>query len=109
MLEICSCLGLKFDLAFKKLSNYNVIMSSYKLKIVQIGNSMGVRIPKTLLAQCGLEDEVEVEVTQGGLMLKPIKQSLRADWANAFEKDCETKDSTAFDIANSFDQGEWEW
>ena len=36
------------------------------------GNSKGVIIPKPLLAQVGLQDEAEIEVQDGALVLRPV-------------------------------------
>jgi len=41
-----------------------------KTCIVPIGNSQGIRIPKLLLAQTGLEGEVEIEVRGGELVIR---------------------------------------
>ena len=51
--------------------------------IRKMGNSQGVIIPKPLLAQLGLEDEVEMVVENDALVLrKPAKKS-REGWAEA--------------------------
>jgi len=82
-----------------------------RLKLVQIGNSIGIRIPKSLLQQCGMEGEIEVEIENNTLILKPINTDPRANWDSAFSKmekeasdrllDSETK--------TEFDEKEWEW
>ena len=41
-----------------------------KTKIVRIGNSQGVRIPKPLLEQAGLEGEVELRITASGIVIE---------------------------------------
>jgi len=41
-----------------------------KAAIIQIGNSQGLRIPKPILQQCGLEGEVELEVHDKELVIK---------------------------------------
>jgi antitoxin MazE len=38
---------------------------SIRVRIIKIGNSQGIRIPKPVLEQAGLEDEVEIEVQNG--------------------------------------------
>jgi antitoxin MazE len=38
-----------------------------KGRIVQIGNSRGIRLPKVLLEEAQLEDEVELEAEPGAL------------------------------------------
>jgi len=55
-------------------------------ELIQIGNSKGVRIPKALIEQAGLEDtELELRVTKQGLLIKPVKQP-RQGWKEAIEK-----------------------
>jgi antitoxin MazE len=54
-----------------------------KTHIVRIGNSRGVRLPKLLLAQTGLADEVEVEAQGHQLIIRPVRAP-RAGWAEAF-------------------------
>ena len=54
-----------------------------KLDIVKIGNSQGIRIPKTIMEQCGFTDFVEMEIKDGSLVLSPHK--VRAGWAESFQ------------------------
>lgn len=50
-------------------------------KLIQIGNSRGIRIPKPLIEQAELEGgEVEFEVVKEGLLLKPVNPALRQGW-----------------------------
>lgn len=51
--------------------------------IRRMGNSQGVLIPKPLLAQLGLEDEVEMTVENDAIVLRRPKQKARAGWADA--------------------------
>lgn len=54
-------------------------------ELIQIGNSKGVRIPKALIEQAGLEgSELELKVVRGGLLIRPVKQP-REGWAEAVE------------------------
>jgi antitoxin component of MazEF toxin-antitoxin module len=41
--------------------------------IIQIGNSRGIRIPKVMLEESGLENDVEIKVTPSGLNITPVK------------------------------------
>ena len=41
------------------------------LKLVRIGNSRGIRIPRQLIRRYQLGDEVVVEATKNGLLLRP--------------------------------------
>ena len=62
-------------------------------KIIQIGNSQGIRIPKPIIAIAKLEDkELEFVVMDRGLLITPQKK-VRIGWENA---------KTDFSI-------DWEW
>jgi antitoxin MazE len=50
-----------------------------KANIVQIGNSKGVRIPKTLLEQLNFEKLVEFQVMPDGLLLRPVHEKPESD------------------------------
>lgn len=60
--------------------NYFVPMVT---KIVSIGNSRGIRIPKAMLENCGFGEEAELVVKNGALVLSPVK-AVRAGWSEAF-------------------------
>jgi antitoxin MazE len=99
-----------------KRGNYYVItgggddMSAVKVKIVQIGNSRGIRIPKALLEQCGLEGELELVPDGDQLILRPSARP-RKGWAKAFKEMAERGDDALLtgDIQSDFDDNEWEW
>ncbi len=81
-----------------------------KTRIVKIGNSQGLRIPKTLLEQSGINSEVEIEVHGNHLIIRPIEQA-RANWDKAFAAMAEKHDDVLLDDINTteWDQLEWEW
>ena len=54
-------------------------------RIIPIGNSRGVRIPKPLLEQTGLRGEVEITAEDGSLVIRPVKKP-RDGWASAFQE-----------------------
>ncbi|MGD9726803.1 MAG: AbrB/MazE/SpoVT family DNA-binding domain-containing protein [Nitrospiraceae bacterium] len=54
-----------------------------KTKIVRIGNSQGIRIPKSLLHQCRLEGSLEIEVQGNQLVIRAASRP-RQDWDDAF-------------------------
>jgi len=43
----------------------------------QIGNSRGIRIPKVMLKESGIKNDVEIKVTPTGLKITPLKKSKR--------------------------------
>ncbi|OGQ93282.1 MAG: AbrB family transcriptional regulator [Deltaproteobacteria bacterium RIFOXYA2_FULL_55_11] len=53
-----------------------------KARLVRIGNSRGVRIPKPLIEEAGLTDEVEVRARQGAVVITPTEKP-RSGWAEA--------------------------
>jgi antitoxin MazE len=57
-----------------------------KTVIRRLGNSQGVIIPKPLLAQAGLEDEAEMVVEKGCIVLRRPQNKVRDGWAEASRK-----------------------
>lgn len=53
-----------------------------KTRLVRMGNSRGVRLPKVLIEQAGLSDEVELEV-RGNAIVIAAQRRPRAGWAEA--------------------------
>lgn len=83
-----------------------------KTKIVKIGNSRGIRIPKPLIAQAGLQEEVEISVEENRLVIAPAGHP-RSDWAEAFRAMASKGDDSLLDDAGAkagkWDEEEWEW
>ncbi|MBD1862942.1 AbrB/MazE/SpoVT family DNA-binding domain-containing protein [Trichocoleus desertorum] len=83
-----------------------------KTRIIKIGNSQGIRIPKLLLEQLQLSDEVELEVQQNQLIIRPVR-SVRQRWDEEFQKMAEHGDDHLLDqeptSLTSWDSDEWEW
>lgn len=81
-----------------------------KTRIIRIGNSKGVRIPKTMIEQAKLQDEVEIAVKDDSLIIRPAAKP-RAGWAEAFEEMARRGDDALLDpeVVNEFDETEWEW
>jgi antitoxin MazE len=78
-----------------------------KTCLVRIGNSRGVRLPKPLLDQAGLEDGVEIRVTRGALVIAAVT-SPRAGWADAAAKFGPTGLLDAPTVTQ-FEIDEWAW
>jgi antitoxin MazE len=82
-----------------------------KARIVRIGNSRGVRIPKPLLEQTGIGGEVEISVQGSNLIISPVHP--RSGWADAFVSMAASGDDKVLDITDSqtssWDDEEWEW
>jgi antitoxin MazE len=83
-----------------------------KSRIVKIGNSQGIRIPKLLLEQTSLEDEVELVLEEDQIIVRPV-QYVRQGWEEAFRTMGEQGDDEMLDgealVSNAWDEEEWEW
>ena len=82
-----------------------------KTQLVRIGNSRGIRIPKPLIEQCRLGDEVELQVESGRLIISP-KRRPRQAWEDCFRAaGPSTGDEQLLKSAraNEFDRKEWQW
>jgi antitoxin MazE len=49
-------------------------------KLIQIGNSKGIRLSKSLIEQYEFSEEVELVPEKNGILIAPKKQPPRADW-----------------------------
>lgn len=81
-----------------------------KTKIVRIGNSRGVRIPKPLLEHAGLEDEVELRLVESGIVIESAGRP-RAGWAEAAARVQVRGEGELVDelVPTDFDESEWTW
>ncbi len=55
-----------------------------KTRIIKIGNSQGIRIPKILLDQTSLGKEVELELQQGQIIVRSAYRA-RHNWEDQFK------------------------
>ena len=62
-----------------------------KASIIQIGNSKGLRLSKTILERYNIKDTVELILEKGRIILKPIEQP-RKGWDEAFSNMHENND-----------------
>ncbi|PZO39630.1 MAG: AbrB/MazE/SpoVT family DNA-binding domain-containing protein [Pseudanabaena frigida] len=84
--------------------------TSIRTRIIKIGNSQGVRIPKTLLEQSGICTEVEIGIDGDRLTIRPVPR-LRVGWDEAFAMMALQKDDVLLDDMDTtdWDRVEWEW
>ena len=80
-----------------------------RARIVRIGNSRGIRIPKPILDQAGLDDEVELTVEGDRIVIHPARRP-RTGWSEAALAGADT---TALPSGpfhpTRFDREEWSW
>jgi antitoxin MazE len=83
-----------------------------KARLVRIGNARGIRIPKLLLEQAGLGDEVEIVAQGDALVIRPGHGS-RAGWDSAFQRTAQYGDDEMLDrdgpASSHWDENEWRW
>jgi antitoxin MazE len=81
-------------------------------KLIKIGNSYGIRIPKSLIQQYELSNEIEINPTETGILIKSKKKA-RAGWEeqlteainNGYKPDDEMLEGFDDDITDK----EWQW
>lgn len=80
------------------------------LQIRQIGNSRGVVIPKAILEQVGFDDEADLVIEGGKLILSKSKKNPREGWAEDSKAISEAgEDSLVLgDFMNEGDE-DWVW
>lgn len=82
-----------------------------KLDIIRIGNSKGLRLPKSLLEQCRIGAQVELTVEGDRLVLKPVGRP-RDGWEDGFVRMAAAGDDVALldeDAPSGWDDSEWTW
>ena len=81
-----------------------------KTRLVKIGNSRGVRIPKPLIEEAGLENEVEMRVVEAGILIEGSPDA-RVGWDEAARRVRERGVDRLIDevVPTEFDQTEWTW
>ena len=83
-----------------------------RTRIVKIGNSQGIRIPKLLLEQTNLSAEVELEVQQDQIVVRSARH-VRYHWEEAFKAMAQQCDDELLDgdvlIYTTWDEEEWVW
>ena len=81
-----------------------------KSRIVQIGNSRGIRLPKVLIEEAQLEEEVELAAEPGRIVIRRANRP-RAGWAAAARTMRERNEDRLLDptIPTHFDEKEWKW
>jgi antitoxin MazE len=81
-----------------------------KSRLVRIGNSRGVRLPKPLIEEAGLAEEIELQVLGNTVVIRSI-HTTRAGWAEAAQRMRAAGHDRLLDKATAtrFDEEEWSW
>lgn len=82
----------------------------------QIGNSRGVLIPAAFLASCQIEDQVDLQLRDGQIVITPVKRKFRDGWfapatqasaAVLAQEQVEAQDWS--ELTSADDDSEWVW
>ncbi len=83
-------------------------------KLVRIGNSRGIRLPKAVIEQAGLKNDVEIAVRDGQVIIQSTDHP-RAGWEEQIKKALVEYGDDIEDwrdwqnMSNEFDEKEWTW
>lgn len=81
-----------------------------KVSVVPIGNSRGVRIPKAILEQLEISDQVEMEVENKQIILRPVNRNPRSGWEEVLRQMNENEEDKLLIPETGTDEGfDWEW
>ncbi len=58
-------------------------MRALPVNLRRIGNSLGIVIPKPVLAQVGLSEQAELTAERGAIVLRKPRKPARTGWADA--------------------------
>ncbi len=81
-----------------------------KTRLVRIGNSRGVRIPKAVIEQLGLDDDLELSVQADRLVIRSARRP-RQGWAKKIREALKQGGEEPFEEwpPTQWDLTEWEW
>jgi antitoxin MazE len=81
-----------------------------RARLVKIGNSRGIRIPRPLIDEVGLSDEVELEVQDGTILIRSA-QPARSGWAAAARALHARDETRVLDgpTPTRFEDADWVW
>jgi antitoxin MazE len=86
--------------------------TTVKTKLVKIGNSQGIRIPKPILEQLGLTEDVELEILADQLIVRSAHPA-RYGWERQFQAMAAASDDRLLDeevlTPTDWDHSQWVW
>ena len=85
------------------------IVITMKSRLVRIGNSRGVRLPKAIIDQVGLEEEIELRVEDRCVVISSVTPP-RAGWSEAARRLAADSRGLLDPVTPTrFDEDEWRW
>ncbi len=82
-----------------------------RTRLIRIGNSRGVRIPKALVEAAGLNASLRMRIVDTGLLIERVEDDPRAGWGEAARKLVDRCAGGLLDhpTPTVFDESEWDW
>jgi antitoxin MazE len=81
-------------------------------KLIKIGNSFGIRIPKSLIQQYDLSNTIEIDPTENGILIKSKKKA-RAGWneqlTTAMQNGHQPDEELLEGFSDAEADNEWQW
>ena len=84
--------------------------TSARARLIRIGNSRGIRIPKDVIDRLNLTDDIEIIFKDDHLEVHPGRKP-REGWGDAFREMAERGDDRLLDehTPTKWDNEEWTW
>lgn len=87
-------------------------MGELRSRLIRIGNSRGLRLPRSVIEQAGLEEDVIITVGKGELVIRPLSHP-RAGWEEALQHLGPPEDEPDLQgfraLPTDFDETDWTW
>jgi antitoxin MazE len=78
------------------------------VSVIAIGNSRGIRLPKAILEQLDIQDQLEMEVDEKRLVLSPVNRKPRSGWVEALKSMSSRGEDTLL-IPEDTGSADFEW
>lgn len=79
-----------------------------EVSVIPIGNSRGIRIPKSILKQLKIADKVEMEIHNKEILIRPVNKIPRTGWSDKFGE-MQKNDDDKLLIDNIIEQEDFQW
>jgi antitoxin MazE len=83
-----------------------------RTRLIRVGNSQGIVLPKKLLQQYHLAGEVDLRPTPEGLLITPIIQPARQGWEAQMQAALASGQEPEGELLEGFtdsSEDEWQW
>lgn len=79
--------------------------------LIKVGNSKGIIIPSKFLKLIGISERVKINVEGNKLIIEPIADEPRKDWAEVFKQNdsCNPQENSIPDVFEDEPNADWTW